>query len=223
MMFKGTRLTRDEEKFIKKDLPNKKLFKQSHFMISRTAFISNWIIIHRRCHECLVNPVYCCEMRRFSPILYTYSCIDCIPIDIRNDPIVLFIPFYDIVRLGYEEVYARYSQGELEPPLSIQLQESYLDAMEEAETIPDMYESPLPVSSYTADEQREVVESTIREEVDPSKICRICLDSPKTHVFVPCGHYCVCDGCATEMKNGQSLQCPVCRKNSSMIMRIYEI
>ena len=33
---------------------------------------------------------------------------------------------------------------------------------------------------------------------DDSKKCTICLTEEKNTIVVPCGHLCVCKGCATE-------------------------
>ncbi len=38
--------------------------------------------------------------------------------------------------------------------------------------------------------------------------CSICMDSLKTHVFVPCGHYCTCLPCSLNIRNKH---CPLCR------------
>jgi hypothetical protein len=42
------------------------------------------------------------------------------------------------------------------------------------------------------------------EEVD----CVVCLSEQKTRVFVPCGHYCVCDVCESKLEK----KCPMCRQ-----------
>jgi hypothetical protein len=42
---------------------------------------------------------------------------------------------------------------------------------------------------------------------DEDPICIICMDAPKTKVFVPCGHYACCDECVNSLKN----KCPLCR------------
>jgi ankyrin repeat protein len=60
------------------------------------------------------------------------------------------------------------------------------------------------------------------EDVVPT--CVICIDAPRTHAFVPCGHLCVCLDCASlpEMRGGTcGKTCPVCRQKSFLVMRIY--
>jgi len=38
------------------------------------------------------------------------------------------------------------------------------------------------------------------------KICIVCSDIEKDTVFIPCGHLCCCNKCATPLK-----KCPICR------------
>ena len=56
--------------------------------------------------------------------------------------------------------------------------------------------------------------------------CVICLDASRTHVFVPCGHVCVCDACSqnTVLDNRAGfriLQCPICRGYASQVIRLF--
>ena len=50
--------------------------------------------------------------------------------------------------------------------------------------------------------------------------CVICKTSRKTHIFVPCGHLCVCVDCA-EITMTVSKTCPLCRKASTGIMQVF--
>lgn len=43
---------------------------------------------------------------------------------------------------------------------------------------------------------------------DEEPTCIVCMDAPKSLVFVPCGHYCSCASCVTGLKN----KCPMCRE-----------
>ena len=54
-------------------------------------------------------------------------------------------------------------------------------------------------------------------EPDDSTKCVICIDSERTHAFVPCGHRCVCDLCSRVVP----ATCPLCRKPVKSRMRIY--
>ena len=51
-------------------------------------------------------------------------------------------------------------------------------------------------------------------------VCIVCEDSPQTHAFVPCGHYCVCKKCG-DMTMKQSRACPLCRGPAVMLMQVY--
>lgn len=60
--------------------------------------------------------------------------------------------------------------------------------------------------------------------VGESGLCDICFDAAKTHAFVPCGHVCLCESCATSpnFSSGPGeLKCPICRNHSIMLMKIY--
>uniref|UniRef100_A0A6C0KH38 RING-type domain-containing protein n=1 Tax=viral metagenome TaxID=1070528 RepID=A0A6C0KH38_9ZZZZ len=41
------------------------------------------------------------------------------------------------------------------------------------------------------------------------KECTVCLENPKTHVFIPCGHHAICGKCAKRVWSN----CPVCRSS----------
>lgn len=45
-------------------------------------------------------------------------------------------------------------------------------------------------------------------DVSDDPECVICLDGIKTLVFIPCGHFCVCDICYNSLKKKD---CPMCR------------
>ena len=40
--------------------------------------------------------------------------------------------------------------------------------------------------------------------------CIVCMEGPKTHAAIPCGHLCVCEGCAAVLK-----ECPGCRATAT--------
>ena len=50
--------------------------------------------------------------------------------------------------------------------------------------------------------------------------CAVCMDSANTHVLVPCGHKCVCAGCAELIKTQGS--CPMCRAQVVWVCEVYE-
>mmetsp|Transcript_27411 Transcript_27411/g.69929 ORF Transcript_27411/g.69929 Transcript_27411/m.69929 type:complete len:139 (+) Transcript_27411:286-702(+) len=47
--------------------------------------------------------------------------------------------------------------------------------------------------------------------------CIVCLDAPRDHVLVPCGHACVCDECCRAIG-----LCPICRAPVERAVRLYE-
>jgi len=50
--------------------------------------------------------------------------------------------------------------------------------------------------------------------------CVICMDRPRSHVFAPCGHLCVCDLCTSRslLRFGR---CPVCYQKSSKAVQVF--
>ena len=50
--------------------------------------------------------------------------------------------------------------------------------------------------------------------------CVVCLDEQRSHIFGPCGHYCVCkECCETIMQSSKS--CPICRSACTLSMRVF--
>ena len=63
----------------------------------------------------------------------------------------------------------------------------------------------------------------VDNEEQRSEACVICLDSPSSHAFVPCGHLCVCLSCAAMVMRSDSRECPMCRTTPQSAMRVYVI
>lgn len=59
---------------------------------------------------------------------------------------------------------------------------------------------------------------TLHRAESSDKLCIICLDAEKTHVIVPCGHYCLCTACSKKITKDK---CPICKGNITDIIRIY--
>ena len=55
---------------------------------------------------------------------------------------------------------------------------------------------------------------------DASVECCVCLEGRKSHVFVPCGHVCVCQACADDIM-ATAKACPICRQVSTLCMRVF--
>ena len=57
-------------------------------------------------------------------------------------------------------------------------------------------------------------------EIPKDKLCNVCLDKEKTHLFLPCGHLCVCETCMTRIMKS-STPCPICRDLPHKSIRVY--
>lgn len=55
------------------------------------------------------------------------------------------------------------------------------------------------------------------ENVDDDVLCVVCLSSEKDAVLVPCGHFCCCISCATNVS-----MCPVCRQTIQFRQRVFK-
>ena len=41
--------------------------------------------------------------------------------------------------------------------------------------------------------------------------CVVCMDKERSHIFVPCGHRCVCEECSAMVMRAAQPRCPYCR------------
>jgi len=63
------------------------------------------------------------------------------------------------------------------------------------------------------------LEETQGDESDSDdNLCVICINAPKTHICVPCGHKCCCVNCIDKFGK----QCPICRKSTTMCIKIFD-
>jgi len=51
--------------------------------------------------------------------------------------------------------------------------------------------------------------------------CCVCMVHDKTHLFVPCGHQCVCGTCAETIMKSQPAKCPVCRSICDKVIKVF--
>lgn len=60
----------------------------------------------------------------------------------------------------------------------------------------------------------------VNDDSNPSenKLCVVCFEGPKSHACVPCGHQCLCDGCAANPRVNEA--CPLCRTPVHMMMKV---
>lgn len=59
-------------------------------------------------------------------------------------------------------------------------------------------------------ESARIKSDNVYEDVDATD-CHICMNNPKTTVFVPCGHYYCCRECSDAIVQ-KSAKCPMCRR-----------
>jgi hypothetical protein len=52
-------------------------------------------------------------------------------------------------------------------------------------------------------------------------MCVVCFDAPKDHLIVPCGHQCVCAGCAELLTKTRTPTCPVCREPIQQTVKVF--
>jgi len=58
--------------------------------------------------------------------------------------------------------------------------------------------------------------------VEEEALCVVCMDAPKLHIILPCGHQCVCEACAQQLTQTTSPSCPVCRTPIRETTRVYK-
>jgi hypothetical protein len=52
-------------------------------------------------------------------------------------------------------------------------------------------------------------------------LCVLCFDAPKDHIILPCGHQCVCKGCAEQLTRTRTPTCPLCRRAIRETTRVF--
>lgn len=52
------------------------------------------------------------------------------------------------------------------------------------------------------------------------QMCVVCMEKEKTHLFAPCGHHCVCEGCSFLVQSRMSI-CPLCKQPIENAIRVY--
>lgn len=58
------------------------------------------------------------------------------------------------------------------------------------------------------------------EVISEEKLCVVCLEAEKNHLFIPCGHMCVCEKCSCDVINTKA-NCPICRGQILNKIRVY--
>ena len=63
--------------------------------------------------------------------------------------------------------------------------------------------------------------TTVSVTNEEDYLCVLCLDAPKDHIIVPCGHQCVCGVCANKLAKTKTPQCPLCRGAIRETMKVF--
>ncbi|KAL5556856.1 hypothetical protein UlMin_039092 [Ulmus minor] len=63
--------------------------------------------------------------------------------------------------------------------------------------------------------------SSCCEDLYDGKVCVICYDEQRNCFFVPCGHCATCYVCAQRIYNGDSKNCPVCRRLIRKVRKLF--
>ena len=84
-------------------------------------------------------------------------------------------------------------------------------------SVPVVTELSAAASSSAADGKDQPKEEV---EEDDDQLCIVCLEALRTHVLVPCGHQCVCEGCSSTLVRTGT--CPLCREPCQMAIRVFK-
>ena len=94
------------------------------------------------------------------------------------------------------------------------------------ETTPEEATSEETPETSTEDNDRQepAVESENNkpEGAQPLGECVMCLDATADYTVYRCGHQCMCQLCATVMKEKPEAECPVCREPIEDVIRTYQ-
>ncbi|KAL3617510.1 hypothetical protein CASFOL_037831 [Castilleja foliolosa] len=62
----------------------------------------------------------------------------------------------------------------------------------------------------------------LAKDDENKQLCAICFDAPKNCFFIPCGHCVACFGCATRIVESSGV-CPICRRHTKKVRKIYTV
>ena len=84
-------------------------------------------------------------------------------------------------------------------------------------------EVTLEVAEFTSLEEQAAAADGDKKPAatDGDASCVVCLVESKDHAFVPCGHMCACEGCATEIQNTKNPTCPMCRSPFASVIKVF--
>ena len=88
-------------------------------------------------------------------------------------------------------------------------------------------QAAIAAASAAEEAARAAQELAARQEEEAAlldeALCVVCLDRPKTHIFVPCGHYSCCEECCNLLTDGPAAmrRCPLCKGVITMGMKVF--
>jgi len=65
------------------------------------------------------------------------------------------------------------------------------------------------------------IAARLHELAADDSVCVVCMDKERTHIFVPCGHRCVCEECAALVMRTAPPRCPYCRAGVSEVIQTF--
>jgi len=98
-----------------------------------------------------------------------------------------------------------------------------LGALLEGRTIGELLEASKIVQQQIEEATTRLQEDKRRaiiakERAEDQNICVICKVEEKTHTFRPCGHFCVCADCSSQVQS-----CPLCRRRIRGVDRTFSV
>lgn len=81
---------------------------------------------------------------------------------------------------------------------------------------------PAPVIIVSGQQEEQAEEQEPEDpDISEEEACVVCLSRRKSYVCVPCGHLCLCAGCARDF-TGAGNTCPLCRKPVGSLMKVFQ-
>ena len=117
----------------------------------------------------------------------------------------------DLVRCGLSKSSCDIAKELLESPQKVKSQIELVDDDNE-----DHDHSQKTADSVCLTKEGSVKLGKFIQKIVDSKLCRVCMDSPVSAVFCPCGHLISCYACALECT-----KCPVCRSPIAYVQYVY--
>jgi serine/threonine protein kinase len=79
---------------------------------------------------------------------------------------------------------------------------------------PDVRPTMLEILSVLSPATADMAEDEAQQK-EEENLCIICLDRHRTHILIPCGHWCLCE------EHAQQGKCPICRTDVASSNRVF--